>query len=618
MIEDQVNTEGMQGGQETCSITGTLAGYVPNGNSDLPPRIERNFACTLWPHAWKQDDSLIAIDGYIVWPDKLMLGCSREDMHKMSAAFLRNPRSWLREVRNGCFNIVVHDFRNRRTLLASDRFGFLPLYIFSGKDGWWFASDLESLRAIAPCPLERDKTGLAELYWFGYQIGDRTAYKNVRMMPAGTMISLSWLDGSIKEELWYEKTEPCGEHESVSLEEASARYVELVTEACDRLYHPDLRYGITLSGGMDSRMIAACWRKKPMHSYTWGDRGSMEMAIAAKLAARLGFHHTEIPVQGDFFRSIHPQMFRMYGLVEFVSGIGTPYMRRNGTQIVLDGIMGDVLFSAIFMKRRKTLTDNLRYGLGMPYIPRKAPESNDAVAHSIFSNICVADAGISLVSGDVKCEIDRAHDSILDDLSKEVRKFRNQGDSLERIIENVKVNNRTRRYITLISASSRPAIQTCFPFVDADVAEYGRQLSPANKGNARLYIKTYSNQLDHVRGVPAGMSLLPFWVPYCAHYYGRIYRHLREFCAERILRLSRGHLAPRAMDAFQWPKWLASNTAFRDGIKEYLADSSAVDAQALSTFLQSGAKYRTWITGTRLMLTLSYCAWHKPEYARGE
>ncbi len=617
MIQDSVHIQRVSKEQErSWDIPGTLAGFAPIRNADSPPTVKRNSACILWPHTWRQDDCLIAIDGYLVWPDRLMLGGSPADQRQVSEALLRNPVSWLREIKNGCFNLVVHDFARKRTLLASDRFGFLPLYIFSGKDGWWFASDLESLRSIAPSSLELDETGLAELYWFGYQIGDRTVYRNVRMMPAGTIVSLSWLDGSLKEESWSGTAEPYPEADCVGLEEAPARYVELMRKACDRLYHPSLRYGITLSGGMDSRMIAACWQRKPMRSYTWGDPDSTEMKIASRLAARLGFPHTEIPVQGDFFRLIHPPMFQKYGLMEFISGLGNAYMRRDGTQVVLEGTMGDVLFSAIFMKRRKTWADNLRYTLGMRYVPQQAPMSSDAVAESIFDNIRVPDAYFSVVCADRKQEMDHRRDQVLNDLSGEVRRFRCESDSLQRIIEKVKINNRTRRYISLMSAQNRPLIQTCFPFIDSDLEDFARRVLPVNKANAKLYIRVYSSQLRRVRDIPPAMSLLPFWVPVGAHYYGRIYKHLREVIAERVLHRSRGRIRLCAMDAFQWSRWLASNATFREGIAEYLADSTAVDSQAFSQFMQSMAGYRKQVTGTRLMLTLSYCAWYKPQYQR--
>lgn len=600
--------------KESRNAIGTLAGSVPIGDLSVGPTVERDSTCVLWPHTWKQDDCLIAVDGYIVWPDGLMLGRCPNDMHKMGTALLKDPIRWLREVHNGCFNVVVHDYRRKRTLFASDRFGFLPLYILRGEGRWWFASDLESLRDIVPYQPELDKTGLAELYWFGYQIGDRTAYKEVRVMPAGTVISLSWLDGSVTEETWAKLTEPYRDHDCVNIEDAPSQYVELVTAACNRLYNPSLRYGITLSGGMDSRMIAACWRDKPACTYTWGDEGSAETRIAAKVAKRLGFQHTEIPVQGDFFRTVYPPMFKKYGLMEFVSGIGVTSMLNNGTQVVLDGIMNDRLF-AISRKCEETWREKLRWTLGLEYRSTPISVSNDAIAETIYHQIRKGDEYISFIPACFKHEIDGQRDFILQDITREVEKFRREEDSLEAVIEKVNINNRARRYVSLTCALSRPRIQTCFPFLDNAVVDYSDRIRYVDKANQRFLIKVYSDVFPHMRSIPPLMSLLPFYVPDYVHCYGRMWRYLREVVGERVFRLSHGYVQPRAMDAFQWPRWLASNADFREGITEYLADSPAVDSRRLSKFMKSVSSYRTWVTNTRLMLTPSYCAWYKPEYA---
>lgn len=593
--------------------TGSLVGCVPIGRPAEKPTVERDSTCLFWPHAWEQDGCHIAVDGYIVWRDNLVLGHSQDDMHEIGAAILKDPEGWLREVCNGCFNVVVHDYRRKRTLFLSDRFGFLPLYILRDKRGWWFAGDLESLRSVAPYQLELDKTGLAELYWFGYQIGNRTAYQHVQMMPAGTIISVSWLDGSVTERPWINITEECGCDDYVRLKDAPAQYIELVTAACNRLHNPSLRYGVTLSGGMDSRMIAACWQGRPMSTYTWGDKGSVEVKIAANVARRLGCRHTEIPVQGNFFSMMHPPMFRKYGLMEFVSGIGIPHMLNDGTQIVFDGILNDRLF-AIVRKCAETLSESLRWTLGLRYEVTRVSMSSDALAETIYNSIKKPDGCISFIKTSFRREIDSQRDRVLHDLSTEIDKFRRDGDSMDELVERVMVNNRVRRFVALMCALSRPQIQTCFPFLDRDLLEYSNRIRFSDKANKRFLIRVYSEQLPHLRDIPTLMSLLPFAVPRYMHCYGRMCRRIWERLGEKALRLSRGHIRLTTMDAFRWEKWLACNSGFREGIMDYLADSRAVDPHMLSEFMHSASRYHTWV-GARLMLAVSYGAWYKPEYA---
>lgn len=599
--------------KDCLNVSGTLAGFVPLGDSPGDPIVERNGQCLLWPDTWHHKKCHIALDGYVVWPDSLMLGRSQDDMRRLGDAVLEDPVRWSREVKNGCFNIVIHDFLRQRTSFVSDRFGFLPLYIFHDATGCWFASDLESLRNIVPCQLALDKTGLAELYWFGYQIGDRTAYQGVRMMPAGTVLSLSWLDGSTTEECWVETSDLCEDDHCVSPKETPVRYVDLVTKACTRLYDPSLHYGITLSGGMDSRVISACWPDKRVCTYTWGDENSVEMKIAAKLAKRLALEHIEIPVLGDFFRAVHIQMFRKYGLMEFVSGMGIPFMLNNGTNVILDGILNDWLFASV-RKCTETRSEKLRWTLGLPYDSTPITMSNEAIAEKIYANIQRADDCIAFIPACFRHEIDIQKTRILDDIALEINKLKRDGDSLDALVQKVKINNRVRRYVSLTCTLSRPQIQSCFPCLDTGLLKYANRIRFIDKANKRFLIRVYSEQLTHIRDVPPLMSLLPFYVPKQMHYYGRMSRYLLETISRKVLRFSQGRVRFRTMDAFQWAKWLATNSEFREGIIEYLADSQAVDQDLLSTSMKSASRCRAWIDA-RLMSAISYCAWYKPEYA---
>src|SRR5581483_6652279 len=118
-----------------------------------------------------------------------------------------------------------------------------------------FANDLPGLQAISP-PLERDATGCAELYWFGYQIANRTIYRDVVCIPPGVVLTIDWRSGEITTEPW---ARPAERAATAPSRDAAAELVEAMRTACRRLYVPERRYAIKLSGGMDSRLIAGCW-----------------------------------------------------------------------------------------------------------------------------------------------------------------------------------------------------------------------------------------------------------------------------------------------------------------------------------------------------------------------
>lgn len=541
-----------------------------------------------------------------------MLGRNEHDRLRVAQAILHNPASWLREIRNGCFTVVVHDHRAKKTYILSDRLGFMPLYLLRLSEGCWFASDLQSLRQMSPRALTLDPVGLAELYWFGYQIGNRTPYKEVSLLPPGSVLAMSWIDGSAQQEYW--PVEAPAKPAPPSKEIPSA-LVQLVGRACHSLYDPSLTYGIKLSGGMDSRMIAGCWSDGPLHAYTWGDSGSAEIRVAALLAKQLGFPHTTIPLPDGFFRQIHPPMFERYGVMDWINDLGNPYMLRDGCVVILDGLLSDVLFAGTLLKRRETAFDNVCYTLGIKQRERRTDASRDAVAELLFRSLRVSDDIFCVVTRDAKKAIERVHDEVLHDLHQEVQMCSRKGSSLDGTMANVKLRNRIRRNIALMGITCRPMIQNLYPFCDNELHEYSRSIPPVDMINKRLYIRVYSEQLKHIRNVPPIMSLLPFTVPQQWHYYGRVVRHLRELASEKLLRYSGGRVKARTMDAFQWEKWLALIPEFRTNLREFIADSRALDLQAFDQSMAQAARFTLRVPGTRVMNTASFCAWHKPRYA---
>src|SRR3546814_2521901 len=67
----------------------------------------------------------------------------------------------------------------------------------------------------------------------------------------------------------------------------------LLDRAVERCLRGDHRIGIFLSGGYDSRAVAAAVQKHnvPLPAFTFGEPGSRDVRYAAMLAERLGFDH---------------------------------------------------------------------------------------------------------------------------------------------------------------------------------------------------------------------------------------------------------------------------------------------------------------------------------------
>jgi len=519
---------------------------------------------------------------------------------------------WLASVKNGCFNIVVHDHAERRTLFLSDRFGFLPLYLLRRPDGLWFASDLESLRRVSPVRLETNPVGLAELYWFGYQIGNRTVYRDVQLLPRGCALSVRWDDGI--ESVEYLPA-PYSDPPGPPPDRATIPHdlVELMTRACARLYNPAFKYGNKLSGGMDSRLIGACWPHGPLYCYTYGQPGSMEVRVAAALADRLGYSHRLVPVEGEFFPDSYLEMFQHYGIMEFVHELLTPYLAQDGVSMLFDGIIGDITIGGVFYRQDVSMGDRFYSALGLRHQALKPLSmGRDETAEFLFKTICVGDEDFPTLQPSAKEALAACKDSILHDIATEVASLqKDKGESVGLVTSKFKLANRTRRYVSLGGTTNRIEVQTLYPFLDADLFAYARTIPEKDRPFRRVYFRVYSEALPQIRSIPSVMTLIPFVLPRQLHLPGRVVRSLLEKGMRRLMKATKGKIRFNGMDAIQWNLWLALNPKFRSGITDFLRGNPVVDPDALQRVLSSVANFKHSVVGTRLMLSLSYCAWHQ-------
>lgn len=597
----------------TAVSRGTIWGFALFGTEAGRTGLFRNPDNLFWPDVWTDRQCSFALDGYFCEAERLTTGRSAEEREALSSAFLQDHPGWLRRIQNGCFNLVVHDQREQRTLICSDQYGLLALYVLRLPQGIWFAGDLATLREIAPVALEIDETGLAELYWFGYQMGERTAYLNVEMVPAGSVCSFSWKEGRERRENWAESIRKPGAAAPPPAREIPFRLREIVERACDRVHTPIANYGIKLSAGLDSRLIAGCWRHRPLNAYTWGDRRSLEVRLAGRLAERLEFEHRVIPVEGSFFPGYYLAMFEQYGIMEFLHELAAPLMRTDGVRLVLDGLLGDVFIGGGYFDdaRKKSFADLFRSAFGIRRTERALLYGNDEMAHLLAGMVRVADTDFPVLEQQAAQRLSRQTEDILQDISSLLARIRSEDDSFEFLVAKFLLNCRTRRYTALQGNTSRPQIQTLYPFIDTDLVRFLHSIPLRQFQYRDLYLRLYSETLPRIRDIPALRSNLPFRFPRRTHALARVVRGSLQRIGKRLFTVSGGHLNLFVMDGVQWERWLAQNEAFRDGIGDLLRSSALVDQDLLRSTLSQVARHRHSVVGTRLLLTASFCRWHQ-------
>jgi asparagine synthase (glutamine-hydrolysing) len=203
---------------------------------------------------------------------------------------------------NGQFQGLLADRARGTVKLFNDRFGMRRVYYHEAKDGFYFAAEAKALLAVKPELRSIDEQSLGELVGCGCTLEDRTLFKDVFVLPCAS----AWVfrRGELESKGRYFDPQDW-ENQSTMDEESYYRKVrETFGNNLPRFFSNPERVGLSLTGGLDTRMILA-WQKPEPESlpcYTFGSANQecRDVRIARRVAAMCGQSHQVISVGDDF------------------------------------------------------------------------------------------------------------------------------------------------------------------------------------------------------------------------------------------------------------------------------------------------------------------------------
>jgi asparagine synthase (glutamine-hydrolysing) len=237
----------------------------------------------------------------------LILAFSGEDFSESGTAQHLNKDSDFPKRLNGRFHGVLADRTNEITTLFNDRYGMHRIYYHQAKEAFYFAAEAKAILAIRPELRSVDPDGLAEFVSCGCTLNNRTLFKDIHVLPPASAWTFQHAAIARKGVYFDPK-----EWEEQSLLEPEAYYEQLQEVFSRRLtqYFGGLeRIGVSLTGGLDSRMIMSWCRALPgsLPCYSFGSsyHDSQDVVIARKVARACGQRHEVISVGDEFLKQFH-------------------------------------------------------------------------------------------------------------------------------------------------------------------------------------------------------------------------------------------------------------------------------------------------------------------------
>ncbi|HWW00441.1 MAG TPA: asparagine synthase-related protein [Candidatus Acidoferrum sp.] len=203
---------------------------------------------------------------------------------------------------NGWFSGLLIDLREQKVVIFNDRYGIGRVHYHENKSGFYFSSEAKSILTVIPDLRELDLRGLGEILTCGCVLQNRTLFSGVSLLPPGSAWTFTQ-EGKLERQCYFSAL-AWERQPTLTAVEFYERLKETWRRILPRYFHGQEPLGLSLTGGVDSRMILA-WAKRAegkLPCYTFGGsyRDCADVTISREVARICHQRHEVIPVGKDF------------------------------------------------------------------------------------------------------------------------------------------------------------------------------------------------------------------------------------------------------------------------------------------------------------------------------
>ena len=249
---------------------------------------------------------------------------------------------------NGMFSLCIWNEQDHSFVLARDRFGAKPLYVYEDEHCLAFASELRTLLGLPGLDHRLDPVGFQDYLAFRHGLAPHTMFERIRKLPAGSVLRFANGQSEVHAYTGIELHEPAAF-------KPDAAYIDeldhLLSQAVRSQLMGEVPIGVLLSGGLDSSAIAACVHGAGarLRAYSIGFPEVNEFEFSRDVARHFELDYTEVVLTQDDLRA---GMDRVLG--ELDEPIADPACFalsrlcqdiRQDVTVVLSGEGGDEMFA---------------------------------------------------------------------------------------------------------------------------------------------------------------------------------------------------------------------------------------------------------------------------------
>lgn len=256
----------------------------------------------------ERNDVAILLSGECLAPDQMRddpssmaRGTTPISEHPVACLYERDDERFVARL-DGLFSGIVMDPRQKRTLVFNDRYGCERIYHYEKDGAFYFASEAKALLRVLPELRAFDDEGVAQLLAYGCTLEGRTLFKGIRFLPGGSLWTFEGVKSGSCRRYFHPKQ---WESQATLTEDAFENaYLGAFERTLPRYLNNTSRIGISLTGGLDTRMImarvVACGARPVCYTFAGASADTLDVRLAAQVAKVCGLEHHALRIGKDF------------------------------------------------------------------------------------------------------------------------------------------------------------------------------------------------------------------------------------------------------------------------------------------------------------------------------
>lgn len=227
---------------------------------------------------------------------------------------------------NGRFHGLLCDLNRGMATLFNDRYSMQRMNYHEARDAFYFAAEAKAILEVRPELRTPNKKSLGEFVSCGCVLENRTLFEGVYVLPPAS----AWVfrNGKLEKKASYFQPQEWESQEPLEPEAYYEQFREVFSRNLPRYFEGREPVGVSLTGGLDTRMILAWHHAAPntLPCYTFGGtyHDCEDVSVSRQVARACGQPHQVIPVGPDFLSRFAEYAERAVYLTD-----GTVYVNRS-------------------------------------------------------------------------------------------------------------------------------------------------------------------------------------------------------------------------------------------------------------------------------------------------